>query len=254
MRGKKIQFLVAPGFESLESWLRNLPENFQSKGTSIFKDRNEVKIFQKMGLELNVKAFKIPHLINRYIYVNLRGSKAARSFQNAVHLLQCGASTPTPVAYIECLFMGELSESYYISINYDCDFTLRDVLNNKVSDKENILRQWVHFTWTQLHRNGIFHLDYSPGNTLIKQEGDKYHFAVVDLNRMKFVPVGFEKGIRNFRQLDTDENTLRLIASEYASLCGESAGRAIDLLLKHDQKNKAYRKRKGDFKDWIRGA
>ena len=253
MMGKRNQYLLAPGFETLEGWIKNLPSYFEGNGTSIFKDRNEVKIFEAQGLELNVKAFKLPNLVNRYAYVYLRGSKAARSFLNASHFLEYGASTPTPVAYVECISGGKLRESYYVSLNCRCDFTLRDVLNNLVPDKKNILLQWVHFTWKQLHNNGIFHLDYSPGTTLIKKEVDQYEFAVVDLNRMKFKAVGFEDGIRNFRQLDTDVETLKLIATEYATLCGKPAEQAINLLLKLDQRNKNYRHRKGSFKGWLRG-
>jgi hypothetical protein len=83
-------------------------------------------------------------------------------------------------------------------------------------------------------------------------EGE-YQFAIVDLNRMKFMPVSFEKGIQNFRQLDTNEDNLRLIATEYALLCGKSTTLAIDLLLKYDKSNKDYRQRKGNLKDWFRG-
>jgi len=64
------------------------------------------------------------------------------------------------------------------------------------------------------------------------------------------MPVGFEKGIENFRQLDTDEDSLRLIATEYANLCGESPGKAIELLLKFDKSNKAFRERKNKFNKW----
>jgi len=251
--GKRNQYLLAPGFEELESWVKNLPDYFEGHGTSIFKDRNEVKIFEALGFELNVKSFRLPNLVNRYAYVYVRGSKAARSFLNASRFLDCGASTPTPVAYVECISGGKLRESYYVSLNYRCDFTLRDVLNNHVEDKQNILKQWVRFTWAQLHKNGIFHLDYSPGNTLIKKLEAEYQFAVVDLNRMKFQPVGFEDGIYNFRQLDTDEETLRLIASEYSALSKMPEQKAIDLLLKLDRRNKNYRHRKGSFKGWLRG-
>jgi serine/threonine protein kinase len=249
---EKIKYRISPGFESLEGWVKNLPAGFAVSGKTIFKDRNEVKVFQEQGFELNVKAFKIPNLVNRIAYVYLRGSKAARSFQNAMRFKDAGASTPVPVAYLECLANGILRESYYISINYQTDFTLRDVLNNLVPDKENILIQWVRFTWQHLHRQGIYHLDYSPGNTLIRKEGQQYHFAVVDLNRMKFTPVNFEKGVQNFRQLDTDEETLRLIATEYASLCKEPARKAIDILLRFDHRNKAFRRRKNNFKRKVR--
>lgn len=243
----KIQYKIAPGYEFLEKWVKNLPVNFSSEGISIFKDRNEVKIFEEQGLRLNVKSFKVPHLINRFAYVYLRGSKAARSYQNAIRLLSAGAQTPAPVAYVECISMGVLSESFYVSMNYEHDFTLRDVLDDLVPDKQNILIQWVSFTYIHLHKNGIFHLDYSPGNTLIRKSGEKYSFSIVDLNRMTFVPIDFEKGIQNFRQLHADEETIRLIATEYARLCDMPANDAIELLLKYDQSNKNFRKRKDNF-------
>lgn len=249
---KKVIYKVAPGFEMLDSWVKNLPEFFPVNGVTVFKDRNEVKVFRESGFELNVKAFKIPNAVNRYAYVYFRGSKAERSFLNARRFLDAGAATPVPVAYVECLSAGRLKESYYVSLNYPTDFTLRDVLNNLVPDKENLLSQWVRFTWKQLHQKGIYHLDYSPGNTLIRKEGNDYRFAVVDLNRMKFRSVSFGQGIRNFRQLDTDEPTLRLIASEYAELRGESADTAAALLLKFDRSNKIFRRRKNNFKKRVR--
>ncbi|HEY5511842.1 MAG TPA: hypothetical protein VIK10_12545 [Prolixibacteraceae bacterium] len=243
----KIRLKIAPGYEVLEDWLAKLPEHFQNGGVSIFKDRNEVKVFNEMGFELNIKSFKVTHLINRFAYIYFRGSKAARSFLNAVRLLASGASTPEPVAYVECLSMGILGRSYYISLQYLHDFTLRDVLDYEIPDRQNILTQWVHFTWLHLHKNGIFHLDYSPGNTLIRKEGEQYQFAIVDLNRMKFLPVDFGKGIQNFRQLHTDEETIRLIATQYAALCGSSAEKAIEMLLKLDGSSKKFRARKNKF-------
>ncbi|MEI6274728.1 MAG: hypothetical protein WCP08_02005 [Prolixibacteraceae bacterium] len=249
---KKIQFRIAPGFEALDSWVKSLPDHFPSGGRTIFKDRNEVKIFEVNGLELNVKSFRLPNLVNRYVYVYLRGSKAARSFRNALHLMDAGASTPEPVAYLECLAEGKLRESYYVSINYPHDFTLREVITGQVPDKENILKQWVWFNWFYLHQQGIYHLDNSPGNTLIRKDGTKYQFAVVDLNRMKFIAVDFEKGIQNFRQLDADKESVRLIATEYATLCKFSETKAIELLTKYDEKNKAYFRRKEKLKGWKR--
>jgi hypothetical protein len=248
MKLSKIQYTITPGFEALEGWIKSLPETFHNTGISIFKDRNEVKIFQESGYELNVKSFKVPNTVNRFVYVYLRGSKAARSFYHANKLIELGAATPGPVAFIECLSNGLLAESYYISLNYKTDFTLRDVLNNQVADKHNIIIQWVDFTWRYMHQNGVFHLDYSPGNTLIQKAGDAYNFSVVDLNRMKFLPVSFEKGIQNFRQLDADETILRLIAKKYAILCRKPEKKAFELLLKYDQSNKNFRRRKGNFK------
>lgn len=247
MTGKKIRYEVAPGYEVLEDWLEHLSENYQTSGVSIFKDRNEVKVFTEKGFELNVKSFKITHLVNRFAYVYIRGSKAARSFHNARILLEAGASTPDPVAYVECISMGILGKSFYVSLQHHHDFTLRDVLDYQIPDRRNILIQWVYYTWKYLHKHGIFHLDYSPGNTLIRKEGDQYHFAIVDLNRMKFIPVDFGKGLRNFRQLHTDTETLELIADEYATLCNASPKVANEILLHLDRKNKKFRNRKDKF-------
>lgn len=252
MAGKNIQYRIAPGFEKLERWVKNLPDFFPTRGVTVFKDRNEVKVFEELGTQLNVKSFKLPNLVNRFAYVYLRGSKAARSFRNAGRFLEAGAATPTPVAYVDCVVNGQLAESFYVTLNYTHAFTLREVLNNRVADRENILRQWVRFTWEKLHKNGIFHQDYSPGNTLIQLAEGRYSFAVVDLNRMKFTPIGFELGLQNFRQLDTDEQTLRLIASEYAQLCGEPTEKAMELLLGFDLQNKAFRRRKGNLKKWFK--
>ncbi len=245
---KKIKYEIAPEFRELESWISRLPSDFLTSGETIFKSRNEVKVFTVGNYLLNVKAFKIPNLINRFAYVYFRGSKAARSYRYARKFLSLGIATPKAIGYVDCIENGLLRESYYISIHYKNEFTLREVLNYQVSDHDAILRQWVRFTYENLHLNNIFHLDYSPGNTLICRKGDEYEFQIVDLNRMRFEPIGFERGLFNFRQLDTDRQTLELLAIEYASLCHKDAGKAIKTLIEFDRKNKASRHGRGKIK------
>jgi serine/threonine protein kinase len=247
-----IQYKIAPGFEKLEQWVKNLPLIFSSSGFTVYKDRNVIKIFEELGFDLNVKSFKLPNLVNRFAYIYLRGSKAARSFQYARRFLDLGVLTPTPIAYVNCISNGQLAESFFVTLNYPYDFTLHEVLSNKVPDKENILKLWIRFTWEKLHKLNIFHKDYSPGNILINCSQGVYNFSIIDLNRMKFTPVGFELGIKNFCQLNADEQTLRLIASEYATLCGESVDKAITLLLSFDKKSKDFRRMKGELKTMLK--
>jgi len=244
----KIKYEIAPEFRDLESWISRLPEDFSTTGETIFKSRNEVKVFTVGDYLLNVKAFKIPNLVNRFAYVYFRGSKAARSYRYARKFLSLGIATPKAIGYVNCIENGLLRESYYVSIHYKNEFTLREVLNYQVADHDAILRQWVKFTYENLHLNNIFHLDYSPGNTLICRKGDEYEFQIVDLNRMRFEPINFERGLSNFRQLDTDRQTLELIAAEYASLCHKDAGKAIKILIDFDRKNKASRHGRGKIK------
>lgn len=248
----KINYKVAPGFEHLDEWIKDLPDYFPAKGELIFKSRNEVKIFIVGELLLNVKAFKPPNWINRIIYVYLRASKAARSYNYARKFYSLDISTPRAVGYLESLSFGLLGRSYYVSFHCHYDFTLREVLNYQVSEREEILRQWTRFTYQKLHLNKIYHLDYSPGNTLIKKVDSNYEFYIIDLNRMDFREIDFEKGLKNFRQLDTDMPTLELLASEYASLRGEDAGKAIEILIASDHKNKLSRQWRGSFKKALR--
>ena len=248
---RKIKYEIVPEFGELETWISHLPSEFSQSGETIFKSRNEVKVFTIGNYKLNVKAFQIPNLINRFIYVYFRGSKAARSYRYARKFQTLGIATPMAIGYVDCIDWGLLQESYYISIHYKNEFTLREVLNYKVADHDEILRQWVRFTYEKLHLNNIFHLDYSPGNTLICRKDNEYDFQIVDLNRMRFGSVGFERGLFNFRQLDTDRQTLELLAAEYASLCHQDAGKAMKLLIDFDRKNKESRSRHGRMKKLI---
>lgn len=249
---KRIKYKLAPGFEGLDTWLKNLPEYFPGNGETIFKSRNEVKIFDVGEYQLNVKAFKVPNWINRFVYVYFRGSKAKRSFNYARKFSSLDIPTPQPIGYVECLSYGLLTKSYYVSLHCRYDFTLREVLWYKVADRDEILRLWTRFTYEKLHINNIYHLDYSPGNTLIKRIDKRYEFNIIDLNRMSFREINFEKGLQNFRQLDTDRQTLQLLASEYAMLRGQDAGKAMRILIGYDQKNKLSRHRHAGFKKAIK--
>jgi hypothetical protein len=250
--GIKIKYEVAPEFGDLESWVSQLHPNFPHSGESIFKYRNEVKVFTVGDYELNVKAFKIPNFINRLVYIYIRGSKAARSYRYARKFLALGIATPAAVGYVECISNGMLRESYYISVHYKNEFTLREVLNYQVADHDTILRDWVRFTYEKLHMNNIFHLDYSPGNTLIRKIGNVFDFQIVDLNRMSFGNISFEKGLFNFRQLYTDRQTLELLATTYADLCHKDAGKAVKMLIAFDKRNRETRDRQDKIKDFFR--
>ena len=243
--------MLAPEFEQLDSWMRKLPDYFSDNGETIFKSRNEVKIFDEGELKLNVKSFKVPNWVNRFVYVYLRGSKAERSFKYALKFMNHNVSTPEPVGFLECLSNGLLLKSYYISMHCSYDYTLREVLNYQVADRDVILRQWIRFTYEKLHLNNIYHLDYSPGNTLINKRGEMYEFSVIDLNRMNFCRIDFENGLKSFRQLDTNLETIELIASEYAALWGKDPVSSVELLKKYHQNNVESRRFRANFKKAI---
>jgi hypothetical protein len=237
----------------LRNFLENLHENFDNQGITIYKGRNEIKIFECEGLKLNVKSFKIPHLINKIAYAWLRGSKAKHSYEYAMKMISVGADTPEPVACVETLKKGLFHRSYYVSIHHDYDFTIRDLIGFEFPDKNNILRQFAEYTYYKLHKNNIHHLDYSRGNILIKRlEDKKYQFSVVDINRMRFEKMPYLKGLKNFAQIWANEDELKVVAKEYARINDKDEAEAIELLIGFDRAHKAKINRKLKWKSRLK--
>ncbi|GAB7086221.1 hypothetical protein JCM15579A_03250 [Marinifilum fragile] len=236
---KKMRYIINPDYLFVENFVKNLPHVFDNEGVSIYKGRNEIKIFECEGLKLNVKSFKIPHLINKVAYAWLRGSKAKHSYEYAMKMISVGADTPEPVACVETLKKGLFHRSYYVSIHHDYDFTIRDLIGFEFPDKNNILRQFAEYTYYKLHKNSIHHLDYSRGNILIKKlEDNKYQFSVVDINRMRFEKMPYMKGLKNFAQIWASEEELEVVAREYANLNGKDEEEAVRLLIQFDKEHK----------------
>ena len=208
-------------FISKEKELKNHIVNFNSSG-DLFGDgkRNVIKLFELEGVTVNIKSFKIPHLINKIAYKYFRKSKARRSYEYANRLIENGIGTPQPIAYAENFKFSGLEKSYYISEHLQTELTFRElVLQPDYPDHENILRQFTRFTF-DLHQKGIEFLDHSPGNTLIKKVSEgNYDFYLVDLNRMNFHDVmDFDSRMKNFHRLTPKTEMLAVMSDEYAKL------------------------------------
>ncbi|MDX4013047.1 lipopolysaccharide kinase InaA family protein [Aliarcobacter skirrowii] len=111
-----------------------------------------------------------------------------------------------------------------------------------------MFKAFAQFTF-DLHENGIYHLDYSPGNILIKKENDNFIFKIVDINRMKFLNMNLDLRMKNFSKLWAKDEDLEFIAKEYAKLLNEDEKELVSKALKYSNQNKA----KINFKKRIRG-
>ncbi|MUP46303.1 Kdo domain containing protein [Gramella sp. BOM4] len=201
-----------------EDQIRNLISSFSGKGASLHKGRNEIKIFKVGEADLNIKSFRIPNLINKFAYRFFRLSKAERSFKYAKTLIQKGINTPFPVAYAVHQTSFNFLDSYYISRHLHADLTYRELVHNPdLADHEEILRAFTRFTF-ELHEKEIEFLDHSPGNTLIKRVDGEYKFYLVDLNRMNFTKMDFDRRMKNFSRLTPKKSMIRVMANEYAKL------------------------------------
>lgn len=192
---------------------------FNSSG-KLFGDgkRNIIKLFELEGKTVNIKFFKIPNLVNKIAYKYFRKSKARRSFEYAMFLLEKGIGTPEPIAYLENYNWIGLKDSYYASEHLQCDLTYRELVEiPDFPDNENILRQFTQFSFN-LHQKGVEFLDHSPGNTLIKKAVDgKYEFFLVDLNRMNFHnQMDFEQRMKNLSRLTPKKDMIVIMSNEYA--------------------------------------
>ena len=85
--------IINPAYGRFEDFVRRVPRIFSEEGKTIYKARNEIKVFEVDGVELNVKRYRVPLLINRVIYRFFRQPKAVRAYEYA---LRSGQESQTP--------------------------------------------------------------------------------------------------------------------------------------------------------------
>jgi len=209
------KFKLSSHFKNFHDFILNIKNYFDISHDTIHKARNELKIIPHNDLNVVVKAFKVPNIINRIAYSYLRDSKAKKSYE---YSLKIASFTPEPIGYIEFYKHKLLKESYFLSEKFPYDFTIREpLLESDFKNRDAIFRAFSRFTY-DLHTAGIFHNDYSPGNILIQKDGDNYVFKVVDINRMKFfdgIKMTQTERAKNFSKLWANDTILEVMADEY---------------------------------------
>jgi len=237
--------LNAPYQKKFENFFKNIKSYFQDMNVTIHQARNELKIISYAGISTVVKSFKVPHIVNRFVYTFFRDSKAKKSYE---YSLKLGDFTPNPIGYIEFYKYGLLDTSYFVSEEFKYDFTIREpLIKSDFEDKEAVFKAFAAFTYA-LHQNGILHKDYSPGNILIKKEQDDYIFKVVDINRMEFKELTPDERLQNFDKLWAKDDDLRIIIKEYAKLAGMDEDEAVTKALRYSQKLKDFKNMKKRLK------
>jgi len=218
-----MKFTVNPESTISKSKIESLVKEFNGEGKTLLdKGRNTIKIFELNQETINIKSFKVPNLINKVAYKYFRKSKAERSFTFAKILKEKGIGTPNSIAYGEENSGVLFGRSYYISEHLKADLTYRELVTEPdYPEHENILRAFTRFTF-ELHEKEIQFLDHSPGNTLIKKIEDKYHFYLVDLNRMNFRQLNFDARMKNLSRLTPKKEMIKIMANEYAGLINKT--------------------------------
>ncbi len=218
-------------FKNSKSFFDNIIFNFNQVGEAYGnQNRNSLKLFNYNDIKVNVKSFKVPNFVNQIVYRFFRKSKAQRSFEYANILKKKGIGTPQPIAFYEFTSFFLFKKSYYISEHLNYDITYRELTKDfNYPDYEEVLRAFTRFTFL-LHEEGVNFLDHSPGNTLITKKENTYNFALVDLNRMNFEEMSFEKRINNFSKLTTHKFMVEIMSDEYSKLTNVEFEKVFNLM------------------------
>lgn len=238
-------------YENTRYEIEDIKSKFENNYNLIHNARNQLKIIKLGDFDTVVKSFKIPNMINKIIYTFFKPSKAKKSYLNAKKLISLGINTPIPIAYVEYKKIGLLDKSFFISKKENYDFTIREVFHHKVDDRQEILKQFTRFTY-DLHKKGVWHVDYSLGNILITKTEDGYKYSIIDINRMVFKNIPADEGLKNFNKFwAKDENDLKIIAQEYAELSGYDKNKAYRIIKKEAQKIIDFKNKKKKIKSLI---
>lgn len=211
----QIKKQLNPAFSKYASFINTIPDIFEKEGDTIYKGRNEIKVFNVDGTLINVKRYKEPILLNRIIYTYFRSPKAERAYKYAQIICDKGFHTPEPIAKLLIYRNGLLATSYLITKHMPNMEDFYQFGEKQLKGNETIMEDFARYT-AALHKAGIYHPDYSPGNILFKITGDRSDFWLVDINRIKFEKVSIKKGCANFARLWGKEEMFLLIAQEYA--------------------------------------
>lgn len=269
-----MKVVIHPAYQHLTSFIDDLPRLFDSEGTLLYQGRNVVKRYQVNGIDLVVKRYKHPNIIQRIVYTYFRRSKAARAYGYAALLREKGIDTPHEVAYIETFKKGLFTTGYFVSLYYSYPPTsvLLNVkeLNLKFSNPptSNVTttfpaNQTKEFNYplanslaaffVELHSKGILHGDLNLSNILYYQGKDEnYHFCVIDTNRSIFKNPTPDECLENLKRTTHRRDVLIYLVSYYAELrnwpskdCADKIIRQLDLFEKRNRL-------KHKLQDWLR--
>lgn len=211
-----MKIVINPKYESLRSWIEQISDTFDQDGDILYDARNRIRAKSAPdGQLMCVKRFCCPTFVNRLAYSFLRKPKAQRAYENAQILLDHQIGSPEPVAYILTYRNHLLAESYLVTLKSPLKHTFYEFRDGIIAGKESLIQAFARFT-AHMHVEGIYHLDYSPGNILYDRINDQWHFELVDINRLHIGKVSPKQGCANFCRLWGKTDFFEVLAPAYA--------------------------------------
>ncbi|MEK7297197.1 MAG: lipopolysaccharide kinase InaA family protein, partial [Planctomycetota bacterium] len=207
---------------------------FDSTECAIIKDQKKIKVGRIIwnGEELYLKRYNT-YSVWTYIEGFIRGSKALRAWKGAMILMEKGIATAQPLAAIEWKRFGlggvgarrprpllNLAaiewkrfwlggKSFYITRGVsDSQISVdyyKECLKDKqasLSDKRVFLRSLAEL-FREIHTKNVYHNDLKDYNILVRKEGDRRRFFLLDLEGVRvYHSIPDNKRIKNLVQLN----------------------------------------------------
>jgi hypothetical protein len=212
------EIYIAPGYSDHTGSILNIPEIFASTGGVLHSGRNIIKQIETGDLRLAVKYFRKITFANRILFATLIKSKAKRTYDNTVMLLEKGFKSPAPVGYINTYRHGILSGCYFLSL-FEESHPVDELFSRPVDECREALKSFGKFTF-HLHKSGIIHNDYNLDNVLYASDNGEYTFSLIDNNRILLRDFRLKKGIRDLKRIYLPDDKLGILLGEYARAAG----------------------------------
>ncbi len=217
-----MKVIINPKYSFLENFIYSVFDRTYSVEETYRDKRNKVEDTTIDGVRLVIKFFKKPTEFNRVVYTWFRPTKAKRSYENSMKLLEMGYIVPEPIAYLEKKKGLFFHTGCYISLYTDCR-SVRDfcsITPNSYQEYEKIkkfINNIASFS-AKLHNDGILHNDYNIDNILYKEGENGYEFILLDLNRLKFNNKSKMKSAKDISNMHFNHFVLISIIDEYCRL------------------------------------
>ena len=236
---------IDPKYFEYASEIEAIPASYENlKVSKVFcNNRNNVLLIKIGPHDCVLKRYKRPIFINRIIYSFIRPDKAKRAYKYAKRLLQMGISTPYPVAYMATYSRGLFDMGYFIS-EYSPYQQLYQTDSLSAAQKEELYRAFANFT-AELHKKGICHPDYNPGNILWNRDSEgKFRFMLVDINRVRFGVCP----LRSYLKGMAEEHLPANLIPDYCRIMGYDLAKAQSLIKKRRHHNLMKKRIKAFFR------
>lgn len=209
---------ISPDFAAHKEFIMNLPKAFSCSGETLYEGRNVVKAFSSNGVQLVVKRFKRPNIVQAVTYTFFKKSKAERAYLFGRMIRERGFNTPKEVAFIEIKRNGLLQDSYFVATS--CTLPPLSKLIRRPDFDRNVAAQLGRYV-AELHEKGVLHGDLNLSNILYDRASDgSCTFWLIDTNRSVFKQPTRNDCLENLKRLTHERPLLEHIVRNYAAARG----------------------------------